>query len=94
MIGAGDVAGAAGSGAAGVQRLVHGVQHDRVLAHTQVVVAAPDSDFVNFTSDGVVVLRLGEIACPAFQIGEDAVAAFTLQIVDLAPEEGFIIHGA
>ena len=40
------------------------------------------------------MLRLGEIACPAFQIGEDAVAAFTLQIVDLGPEEGFIIHGA
>jgi hypothetical protein len=40
------------------------------------------------------MLRLGEIASPAFQIGEDAVAAFTLQIVDLGPEEGFIIHGA
>ena len=41
VVGAGDVAGAAGAGAAAVQRLVHRGQHGRVLAHAEVVVGAP-----------------------------------------------------
>ena len=42
--GAGDVAGAAGAGAAAVDRLVHGREHRRVLPHAEVVVRAPDGD--------------------------------------------------
>ena len=41
---AGDVARAAGAGADRVDRLVHGGDHGRVLAHAEVVVGAPDGD--------------------------------------------------
>ena len=44
--GAGDVARAAGAGADLVDRLVHGVEHDRVLAHAEIVVGAPDRHVV------------------------------------------------
>ena len=42
--GAGDVARAARAGAGGVDRLVHGGEHLRVLAHAEIVVGAPDRD--------------------------------------------------
>ena len=42
--GAGDVARAAGAGAGLVDGLVHGVEHDRVLALAEIVVGAPDDD--------------------------------------------------
>ena len=42
--GAGDVARAARAGADGVDRLVHGGEHGRVLAHAEIVVGAPDGD--------------------------------------------------
>ena len=41
VVGARDVAGAAGAGAALVDRLVHGGEHGGMLAHVQVIVAAP-----------------------------------------------------
>ena len=44
MIGAGDVAGAAGAGAHAGRGLDHGADHLRVLAHAEVVVGAPDHD--------------------------------------------------
>ena len=42
--GAGDVARAAGAGAGLVDGLVHGLEHDRVLALAEIVVGAPDHD--------------------------------------------------
>ena len=44
MGGAGDVAGAAGAGADSVDRLMHGGEHHRVLAHAEIVVGAPHGD--------------------------------------------------
>ena len=44
VVGAGDVARAAGAGAAAVERLVHGRDHLRMLAHAEIVVRAPDGD--------------------------------------------------
>ena len=44
VVGARDVAGAAGAGAAAVERLVHRLEHLRMLAHAEIVVRAPDRD--------------------------------------------------
>ncbi len=44
MIGAGDVAGAAGAGADAGRGLDHGADHFRMLAHAEIVVGAPDHD--------------------------------------------------
>ena len=44
MVGAGDVAGAAGAGAHAGRGLDHGADHLGVLAHAEIVVGAPDHD--------------------------------------------------
>ncbi len=47
VVGAGNVARAAGAGAAAVDRLVHRRKHLRVLAHAEIVVGAPHGDVVD-----------------------------------------------
>ena len=56
--GAGDVARAARAGADGVDRLVHGGDHGRVLAHAEIVVRAPDGDVAGAT--------LGEVSAAGY----------------------------
>jgi hypothetical protein len=46
VVGAGDVAGAAGAGAHAAGRLLHGLDDLGVLAHAEIVVGAPDGDFL------------------------------------------------
>ena len=89
VVGARDVAGAAGAGAAAVQRLVHGGDHRGVLAHAEIVVGAPDGDLLLL---GPVVGGAGEAPGLALEIGEDAVAAFGPQRVEFGLEEAFIVH--
>ena len=73
VVGAGDVAGAAGAGAAAVDRLVHGVEHGRVLAHAEIVVRAPDRDLA--AAAVAIEGGAGEVAGVALEVGEDPVAA-------------------
>jgi hypothetical protein len=56
--------------AGGLQRLVHGVEHDRVLAHAEVIVAAPDGD-VLLGAVGLRPDRVREVALLALDIDED-----------------------
>ena len=91
VVGAGDVAGAAGAGAAFAKRLGHGVQNHRVLAHSQVVVRAPDGDFLGPVL--AIAGRLGERPGVALQVGEDAVAILRLDRLDGIAEEGLKVHG-
>ena len=74
VVGAGDVAGAAGAGAAAVERLVHGGKHGRVLAHAEIIVGAPHGHLagaVPGVADGA-----REIALLALQLGKHPVASF------------------
>ena len=87
---AGDVAGAAGAGADRVDRLVHGGQHDGVLAHAQIVVGAPDGDIAR-TALGEVLSRRKRAAGP-LQIGEHAVAAFLPDGRQRRREPDLVIH--
>ena len=74
---AGDVAGAARTGARGVDRLVHGGEHLRMLAHAEIVVAAPDG---NRPPVGVGIEVCPGIATTvADNVGEDAIPSFTPQ---------------
>ena len=91
VVGAGDIAGAAGAGAAAVQRLVHGLDHARVLPHAQVVVGAPHGD--RRLAALAVVRRLREVAGVAFQVREHPVVALPTQPVELLAEDGIVIHG-
>ena len=85
--GARDVARAPRACAGGVQRLVHGGQDDGVLAHAQIVVAAPDRDLafrpVGSRPDG---LGIGTLA--ALDIDERPIPAFLVQFADGLIEGG------
>src|SRR5690606_20274752 len=92
VIGAGDVAGAARAGAMAIERLVHGRDHLRVLAHAEIVVGAPDGD----VADGIgrMTQGCGEGAGRAFEFGEDAVTTLLAQGVQLRGKKGFEVHGS
>jgi hypothetical protein len=52
-----------------------------VLAHAEVIVAAPDGDFL-LRAVGLLPDGVGELALLALDIDEGAVAAFVVQAVD------------
>ena len=89
--GAGNIARAARTGAGGVDRGVHGGQNHRVLAHAQIIVAAPDSDLllaaIGLAPDG---MRIGLIL--AFDINERPVPAFIMQALQRVVELAGIRH--
>src|SRR3546814_15454650 len=76
VVGAGNVAGAAGAGAAAVDRLVHGGEHRRVLAHAQLVVGAPHGEGLG--AAWAVPHGLWKVDRPALQVRANAVTALGL----------------
>ena len=73
-----------------VDRLVHGVEHGRVLALAEIVVGAPHGDrFHGFRRE---VLRVGEVAAMALQVSEDAIATFGPDNVQRVLEFLIIVH--
>lgn len=64
VVGAPDVAGTAGPGSECVDGFLHGIQHERVLPHAEVVVAAPNAYF------GGVAVALGPCACGGKSSGQ------------------------
>ena len=72
-VGAGDVAGAAGACAV----LAHGaagrLDHRRVLAHAEVIVAAPDGDASLVAGGRVKIPRRREFACDPGKGGEGSI---------------------
>ncbi len=91
MVGAGDVAGAAGAGPAPVERLVHGRQHQRMLAHAEIVVGAPDGDLA--VAARVVMGGVREAAGPPLEIGEHPIPPLAPQAGELVTEEILVLHG-
>ena len=88
--GAGDVARAAGAGADRLDRLVHGGEHRRVLAHAEIIVGAPHRHVADAALGEMIGGRVGPAA--ALQIGEDAVAAFLMQRLKVLAETELVIH--
>src|SRR3974390_2729474 len=74
MIGASDVAGSAGPGAPPGGRLDHGADDFGVLGHAQVVVRAPNHDFLGALRRMPKGVR--ESAGDTFQISENPIPAF------------------
>ena len=90
MMGAGDVAGAAGAGAHPGRGLDHGADHLGMLAHSEIIVGAPDHDVVRALRrmpDGV-----GKPARDAFQIGKNPVAPLVMQAAEGDTEVLAVIH--
>src|ERR1700730_8072832 len=93
VAGAGDVARAAGAGTDGIDRLVHGGDHGRVLPHAEVVVGAPDGDGTRLPV-ALEVLGGGERTSVTLQVGKDAVPAFLADGFQRVPELACILHRA
>ena len=94
VIGAGDISRASGAGAAALDRLMHGGQHDGVLAHPQVIVGAPDDDFLRATSfcRQAVAQSAREASGEALEIGKNAIAPLGLQAGDHFAKALFMVH--
>src|SRR5713101_6783475 len=85
---AGDVAGAATAGAERAYGLDHRIEHDRVLAHPEVVVRAPHRHL------GVDAMIEGarKLAATPLEMGEGAVAPFRATLIKTLFKEAFVIH--
>src|SRR6185312_2096728 len=90
MVGAGNVAGAAGAGAHASGSLHHGADDLRMLRHAEIVVGAPDHDIAR-TLRGVPH-SVGETSGNAFEVGEDAIAALIAQSGEGGREKTVVIH--
>ena len=90
VVGAGNIAGTAGPGAATVDGCVHGCQDIGVLTHTEIIVGAPDRDLAYLAVH--MHGSPGEFSGLTFQVGEYAIAALIPQRGYLIGEETFVIH--
>ena len=61
-----------------------------MLAHAEIIVRAPDGDIAH--SAAIVADSTGELARLAFQVGEDTVIAFLLEVGQPLLEEVLEIH--
>ena len=73
-----------------VDRLMHGGAHDRVLAHAEIVVGAPHRHVAGALAGELIGGRVGPAA--ALQIGEDAVAAFLVQRLEVLTKIRVVVH--
>ena len=86
----GDIARAARARADLLDRLMHGVAHNRVLAHAEIIVGAPHRHVAGAAFGEMIGGGVSPAA--ALQIGEDAVAAFLMQRLKVLAETGLVIH--
>src|SRR6185295_16094668 len=87
------VARAAGAGSAFLDRLDHRLAHERMLAHAEIIVRAPDHDLAN---TAIPLMQAGQRKAPglAFEIGKESIASFGFELSDLSAEKRIEIHAA
>ena len=90
MVGACDVAGAAGAGADSGRGLDHRANHLRMLAHAEVIVGAPDDDVARTFRR--MPHRVGETAGDAFQIGENPIPSLIMEAGEGGTKKLAVIH--
>lgn len=90
MVGTRNIPGASRTRATVIDRLMHGGNHGRVLAHAQIVVGTPDG-YVPF-SFGCVSGGARKLTAMPLEIGEHSVAAFLMKTVQFALEKCLEIH--
>ncbi len=92
MVGAGNVARAAGAGAHARRGLDHRADHLGVLAHAEIIVRAPDHDVAR--TRRAVPDGTGKTSRQPFKIGKHPVAAFVVQPFQRLIEETLVIHSS
>ena len=85
-----DIAGSAGAGSHGVNRLVHGLQHRRMLAHAEIVVGAPHRNLARAVCRYMLSHRKEAAAAP--QIRENAISTFSKKGLELLLEQYVEMH--
>ena len=90
MVGAGNIARAAGARTHPAGGLLQGGDDVGVLAHAEIVVGAPDGDFLGLAVGAPD--RAGKGSGDALEIGEYAVATLGMDLVDGFFEEPLIVH--
>src|ERR1044071_4382995 len=90
MIGAGNVARAAGSGTHTGSGFDHGPNDLRMLCHAEVIIRAPNHDIA-------LALRgmpngVWEASCNALQVDENPVTALVTEFVECRREQSLVIH--
>ncbi len=91
-VGAGNIARTARARALGADRSLHGLEHDGMLAHGEVVVAAPHRDVAGLAV--LVETRAREGADDALQLGEHAVTPFIAQASKMTREKCLVVHSS
>ena len=91
---AGNVARAASPSAVAAGRLLHSGNHLRVTPHAEVVVGAPDDDFLLLNARAIAAppKRARKANCVALQFGEDPVAPLGAQPIGRLGEKRGIVH--
>src|SRR5262245_17554364 len=92
MVGAGDVAGAAGTSAHTGGGFDHSADHLRILAHAKVIVRTPDHDWMRAIRGMPCCVR--EPPGDTLEIGKDAVAPLVVQAGKRDGKEMIIDHRA
>src|SRR5215213_1437095 len=90
MIGARDIARAAGARAHARRRLDHRADHLRMLAHAEIIVGAPDDDVALALRR--MPVRVREPAGDALEIGKHAIAPLLAQRCQGSGENGIVVH--
>ena len=90
VMGAGDVAGAAGAGADPGRGLDHGADHLGMLAHAEIIVRAPDHDVARPFRG--MPHRMREPAGDPLEVGENPVTPLIMQAAEGGTEEFAVIH--
>src|ERR1700712_5919788 len=90
MMGAGDVARAAGAGADAGGGLDHGADHLGMLSHAEIVVGTPDHDVARALWG--MPHRVREPAGDTLEIGENPVAPLIMQAAEGGREKLAVIH--
>ena len=85
-----DIARAAGTRSAAVDRLMHRGRNNGVLAHAEIVVRAPDRDLA--LTVAVMMPGLRESASLTLQISKDPIAPFLAKGGQLILKKAFVVH--
>src|SRR5260370_16141972 len=90
VVGAGNIASAAGTGTATVERLMHRRKHCGMLTHAEIVVRTPHGHFTGPAR--IVMPGAWKGTCLSLQICKYAIPPFAMKAVNLLAEIGFIVH--
>jgi hypothetical protein len=90
MAGPGNAPRAAGAGSDPIERLMHGFEHRRMLAHAKVIVGTPDGHPIL----QAMIKRVRKVTGAPLEVGKDPISVFPSYELDTRLKELIEIHRA